>query len=144
MEKNSKIAAWLIDECNKQNLSWAEASRRAGVAQNTISQIVNGTPAGPKRLTALADYFGVPHQFIFELAGLLDPPPSEDSDPLTRRYVDELLNIWHELRDSDPDAAQRLMGITIMQAEMVLAAVRANHGNTDPIPTEEPITEAAL
>ncbi len=44
--------------CEELNLSWAEASRRAGVSPNAISEIVNGTPAGVKRLSALAEYFG--------------------------------------------------------------------------------------
>jgi len=122
-----QLAAWLVDECNKRNLSWSEASRRAGVSHNTISQIVNGVPAGPKRLVALAEYFNAPQEWVFQLAGLLPEPRTDGNiDPLVQRYVDELLSIWHELKDTDENAAQRLMGITIMQAEMLLAAIRAN------------------
>lgn len=44
----SNLAQWLIEECEKRNLSWAEASRNAGVSPNTISQIVNGVKPGQK------------------------------------------------------------------------------------------------
>jgi len=131
METQKQLAEWLIVECNKRNLSWAEASRRAGVAANTISQVVNGTPAGPKRLTALADYFNAPHAFVFQLAGLLSNPADEDYDPLVERYAGELIDIWRQLRELDPEAAQRLMNIGIMQGEMVLLAAQAAKSKED-------------
>jgi len=146
MEKENLLAAWLVEECNKRNLSWAEASRRAGVAANTISQVVNGTPAGPKRLAALAEYFDAPIEQIYQFAGLLPEPDDPDHDPLVQRYAEELLAIWRQLRDTNPDAARRLMSITIMQAEMVLAASRANcppHPEPNPMREEDTITQPA-
>jgi len=50
-----RLAQWLIAECARRGESYREASRKAGVANNTISEIINtGAQPGVKRLVALA------------------------------------------------------------------------------------------
>ena len=122
---SAPLADWLIAECERRHLSWSEASRKAGVSPNTISQIINGTPAGTKRLTALADFFGISPEYLFQLAGLLPKPPAPNDDPEIRRVAQEIIRIWRRLKDTDPEAARRLMNIAIVQAEAFEAAVNA-------------------
>ena len=135
MNKQKELADWLIRECEKRNLSWTEASRRAGVAPNTISQIVNGTPAGIKRLRALAEYFSVPVMYFQQLAGLVPISPNT-LDPALEAVADQLISIYYDLKQLDPDSAERLQRIAVLQAEMVLAAAR-NQSNSETVSQRE-------
>jgi transcriptional regulator with XRE-family HTH domain len=124
--QEENLGDWLITQCNRRGLAWSEASRQAGVAPNTISLIVGGTPAGVKRLTALASYFDVDVEFLMRLSGMLPPrPDSDEIDPELRYKAEELLAIWRRLKAIDPESADRLVGIAILQGEMVMAAARA-------------------
>ena len=49
-ESQTPLVAWLIQACETRGLSWAEASRRAGLSQGTISAIVARHAAGPRNL----------------------------------------------------------------------------------------------
>ena len=46
-------------------------------------------------------------------------------DPDLRDKAEELLAIWRRLQDLDPEAAERLMGIAVLQGEMVLTTANA-------------------
>jgi transcriptional regulator with XRE-family HTH domain len=70
-QPKSPLAAWLIQACEMRNLSWAEASRRAGLSQGAISAIVRGTPPGLEVCKAFAAYFGVPPEDVLRMAGHL-------------------------------------------------------------------------
>lgn len=95
------------------------------MAPNTISQIVNGTPAGIKRLAALADFFSVPLDFLLKLAGHL-PMTENTLDPALQATADQLIQIYHDVKALDPESAERLTRIAILQAELVLAAARSH------------------
>ena len=41
-QPTTPIGEWLNEECQARGLSWAEASRRAGVDRNTVSLIMRG------------------------------------------------------------------------------------------------------
>ena len=102
----SNLAQWLIEECEKRNLSWAEASRNAGVSPNTISQIVNGVKPGQKRLSALAEYFGASPERVFRMAGLLPDRATTDAQRAElRRKVEHIAEL---LADLPPDLQDRL------------------------------------
>lgn len=99
----SNLAQWLIEECEKRNLSWAEASRNAGVSPNTISQIVNGVKPGQKRLLALAEYFGASPERVFRMAGLLPDRATTDAQRAElRRKVEHIAEL-----DAIPDLQDR-------------------------------------
>lgn len=67
------LAAWLIEACAARDLSWAEASRRAGLSQGAISAIVRGAQPGLASCKGLAAGFGVPLEDVLEMAGHLTP-----------------------------------------------------------------------
>lgn len=127
MNTNSdELAEWLIAKCRERDLSWSEASRRAGVSPNTISQIVSGVSPGRVRLTALADFFGMPVVELFRMAGHIPPQVRpDDIPPEIRAKVDAITRIWRELLAMDPESARRLSDIALSQAEMVMAAHRS-------------------
>ena len=126
----SELKDWLIDQCERHNLSWSEASRRAGVAPNSISEIVNGTRPGVKRLTALAEFFGVSPEYLMRMSGHL-PPVNNHTDPELQDTANRLIEMWEVLKKLDPPSAVRLRGIAITQAEMVLAAARAGQNQNE-------------
>ena len=103
------LARWLQEQCEQRNLSWARASRQAGVAPNTISGIMNGQRPGLEVSRALAKYFDVSTEFALRLAGHLPPAPTADRmDPESRamgRHFFEVLaqlpnprmtTVWYE------------------------------------------------
>jgi transcriptional regulator with XRE-family HTH domain len=73
-----KLVTWLIENCESRNLSWGEASTRAGLNRGAISAIINGQVPGLKVCLALADFFGVTPEFILRLAGHLPNYLSDD------------------------------------------------------------------
>jgi hypothetical protein len=99
------LADWLIQACETRSLSWAKASRRAGLHQGAISAIVRGAQQGLEICKGLAGFFGVPLEDVLREAGHMTPVPStpwppelvalvrevEDLPPLLRRAV---INAW--------------------------------------------------
>ena len=69
------LSAWLLVECEKRNLRFSEASRRAGVAPNTISAILNGQTPGLEVCKALAAFFGESPEYVLYLAGHIPHKP---------------------------------------------------------------------
>lgn len=67
------VATWLIEACAARDLSWAEASRRAGLYQGAISAIVRGMQPGLAVCKGLAGFFGAPLEDVLQLAGHLTP-----------------------------------------------------------------------
>lgn len=90
-DTQSPLAAWLSEECRARDLSWAEASRRAGVDKGAISLIVRGRQPGLATCEALAAFFGVPPEYVLRLAGRLggEPEPPQLA-PAVRDMVREL------------------------------------------------------
>jgi len=72
-ESPTPLATWLIQACATRDLSWAEASRRAGLSQGTISAIVRGTQPGLEICKGLAGFFGEPLEDVLRLAGHMSP-----------------------------------------------------------------------
>ncbi len=70
------VAQWLVEECEAQNLSWREASQRAGVDKGTISAIVRGAQPGWEVCKALAIFFRKSPEYALRLAGHLNTIPS--------------------------------------------------------------------
>ena len=59
-QSQAPLVARLTQACETRGLSWAEASRRGGLSQGTISAIVRGTQPGLDICKGLAGFFGVP------------------------------------------------------------------------------------
>ena len=67
-------------------------------------------------------------------------PYTPEPDPIDtelRAKAEELIAIWRELRDTDPEAGQRLVNIAVLQAEMVQAAARARQTTDDGVQQTE-------
>jgi transcriptional regulator with XRE-family HTH domain len=89
-QSNSPLADWLIQACETRNLSWAEASRRAGLSQGAISAIVRGTLPGLETCKALAAFFGVPPEDVLRMAGHLAPARAQTWPPELVALVQEV------------------------------------------------------
>lgn len=88
----SPIAAWLVEECEKRNLSWSQASLRAGLSRGTVSAIINGQQPGLEVCKALAQFFNVPIEHLLRLAGHLPTPPSpRDAEE------EDIITLWRQL-----------------------------------------------
>jgi transcriptional regulator with XRE-family HTH domain len=114
----SPIAQWLIEECRIRELSWAEASRRAGVDKSTISMIVRGLQPGLRTSRALAAFFGAPTEYVLRLAGRLENATEAP------RLAPEILELALEVEQLPP--AQQKACLNVMRA--VLDAMEAAGG----------------
>lgn len=71
----TELGQWLTEACRERDLSWAEASRRADLFPGAISSFVRGTQPGLATCKKLADFFGVPVEFVLQIAGHSTRPP---------------------------------------------------------------------
>lgn len=97
---------WLNKEMERRDWSMREASRRAGLAHNTISLYVRGerTP-DPEVCAALADAFGVTTEYVMYLAGHIEHDPSRH-DPTIEAIARRIGQI--------PDPTQRELVISTL------------------------------
>jgi len=101
----SALGQWIIDECAARGLSWAEASRRAGVDKSTISLIIRGQRPGLDTCRALAAVFDVPTEQVLRLAGHLE---GSQSPPLLSPAVRSLAL---EVEQLPPQAQARVLDV---------------------------------
>lgn len=95
------LKVWLHQQMDARNLSQTAASKRAGLAPNAISEIMNGVNPGIEKCKALASYFGVPLSKVLVLAGHIETPADE------RAFLtEEIVTALSSLTDS---AKQRLL-----------------------------------
>ena len=76
-----ELRDWLNDACERRNLSWRQASIRAGINPGAISGIMNGERPGLEVCKALAQSFGTSTEYVLRLAGHLPPAPTDDDIP---------------------------------------------------------------
>ena len=123
---SQELIDWVNTQLEQKGISGTTASIGAGLNRGAISSIVNGSNPGLEVCKALAGYFDRPPETVLRLAGHLPPIPDRNEiDPELRHKADELLAIWRRLRNLDAESAERVMRIAVLQAEMVLAAVRS-------------------
>jgi transcriptional regulator with XRE-family HTH domain len=112
----SAIARWLVAECEARDLSWAEASRRAGVDKGTISAIVRGHQPGLETCKAFAAFFETPLEDVLRLAGHLPAESPTELPPEVLVLVREMerlpqpiqraaLRAWRAVLDGFTDRA---------------------------------------
>jgi transcriptional regulator with XRE-family HTH domain len=112
-----QLIDWINDQLGRTNLSQSEASRRAGLGPNAISEIINGRTPGLKVCIALGEFFGVSVEYVLRLAGHLPPRQAVPSE--LRRKVDRIAELLTTL---PPDLQDRLADALIIQAEASKAA----------------------
>lgn len=71
-----ELLEWIDEQLDRTGLSDSEASRRAGLSHVAIYEIRSGLRPGLKKCVALAEFFGVPTDYVLRLAGHLPPRPS--------------------------------------------------------------------
>lgn len=127
MDTTSPLGNYILELCERQNLSMREASIRSDLSPETIGVIVRrgvSTKPRPETLRQIADALGGSFQKMMVLAGHL-PPSNNTLDPELVAIADELIDIWYDLKELDPESAERLTRIAVLQAEMVLAAAKS-------------------
>lgn len=121
----SALGAYLVDSCERHNLSMREASLRAGLSDATISVIVrrgDDTTPRPETLQTLARTLDGDFQHMMRLAGHLPPAPQRAIDD--ERLQAKLQRLTEVLSRLPPDLQARIMEQAILLAEVVDAAYR--------------------
>ena len=80
MDNQSPLGQYILELCQRQNLSLREASVKSNLAPETISQILRrGRSTKPRSdtLNAIADALGGDFTQMMRLAGHLPPAPTE-------------------------------------------------------------------
>lgn len=107
MTRTSPLGEYILTLLEDQNLSMREASMRAGLAPETVSQIIrrgkSSTPR-PDTLKLIASALGGNYQYMMILAGHLSPAPAA-LDQETRARLEELAR---KLALLDPAERERI------------------------------------
>ena len=115
----SPLAEWIVAECAARGLTWAEASRRAGVDKSSISLIVRGQRPGIATCRALARVFDVPVEQVLRLAGHLEGSSQERTlPPVLRILVQELEQLPDEMQEPLLDAWRAMLDATRIAAKL--------------------------
>ena len=125
------LGRYILKRLKQKNLSMRQASLDAGLAPETVSQVIRrgrtSTPR-PDTLRLIADAIDGDYHQMMVLANYVDLPRGLDAvPPEQREVVFRLLTIWAELDDVDPsgDSLRRLLTMITTQAETFRAVVRA-------------------
>ena len=122
-----QLREWLNDECTRRNLTWRDASVRAGVYPGAISAIMNGQRPGLEVCKALARSLGTSPEHVLRMAGHLPPLPATDNGtpPELIAAAREIQAIWRRVHRIDPEAAAELVRIAVIQGKAFELAVNA-------------------
>lgn len=129
--ENTPLAEYILDLLEKQNMSMREGSMRAGLAPETISQVIRrgrtNTPR-PDTLRLIATALGGSYRKMMVLAGHLEPQPGIGGmDPEIQEIVEELIDRWDSIARRDPsgESLRQLLTIVTTQAAAFEAAMAA-------------------
>lgn len=122
------LADYVLDICERHNLTMRQASIRSGLDPSTIAKIVrrgkHGGAASPATLQAIADALGADFRRMMVLAGHLDQPLEAGPDDGDLVYdILRIQEVWRKLRHVDPDAARRLAEHTLAVSNTMLDAI---------------------
>ena len=121
----SALGQWIIDECAARGLSWAAASRQAGVDKSTISLIIRGQRPGLDTCRALAAVFDVPTEQVLRLAGHLE---GSQSPPLLSPAVRSLAL---EVEQLPPQAQARVLDVWRAALQAIRSVAEDARPNAD-------------
>jgi transcriptional regulator with XRE-family HTH domain len=110
----------------QRHLSMREASMRADLAPETISQLLRRGPSSkprPETLLMIAEALDGDYVHMLRLAGHLPEVDAEPTPTAVRLRAEELIAKWREIYEVDPQAAENLMRLTVVQAEAFQVAV---------------------
>jgi transcriptional regulator with XRE-family HTH domain len=75
--QHQRLVDYLREQKQASGMTMAALSRRMGLSDGQLSNIVNGTVPGLKLCRQLANYFSVSLEYILYLAGHTDEPPTK-------------------------------------------------------------------
>ena len=97
--QHQRLVTYLLDQKEITGMTLAEISRRAGLNDGQLSNIVNGVVPGLKLCRQLAAYFKIPLEYMLYLAGHIDHPPGE--------YGLEIERMAHMVKRIDDENTRR-------------------------------------
>lgn len=110
-----ELRSWLASECERRNLTWREASIRAGVNPGAISAVMTGSKPGLQMCISLAESFDVAPEYVLRLAGHLPPANSDPMAPLAAQRMRQMAKIFAKLPD---DIQEELTGALLEFAKV--------------------------
>jgi len=93
-----QLQRWLKEKCEEQNLSWREASIKAGLNAGFISAIMSGQVPGLESCKAIANFFHVSPVLILQMAGHIENAPNS---PMLDPLFQDIAAAWPDLTDKD-------------------------------------------
>ena len=96
------LAEFLISECRDRDMSWRQASLKAGLDHSAISRFIRGTQPSPLSCAKLADYFGYSLDHMLVLAGHRDDELQQYDSNKNGLFM----AIWKRL---NPDEQERVL-----------------------------------
>ena len=115
----------------RRGLTQGQLAYKADTTSSQISRLENDERPGAQAVLVgrIAAILGTSIDYL--LGNTENPAPIKmpengrnTIDPHLQAIADELIDIWYDLRELDPESADRLTRIALLQAEMVLAAAR--------------------
>lgn len=129
MGELTSLGLYILDLIESQNLSMREASLKAGLAPETISQMLRRGKAStprPDTLRLLADGLNGNYEYMMQLAGHLPPRSRGNTIPAEQQArIEHIIDVWREIAELDPASLGRLLAVVEGQAEMAQALMEA-------------------
>lgn len=120
-----QLIQWLNEQCEEGNMTWREASLKAGLNPGAISAIMNGQRPGLETCKALAKLFDVPVEFVLRIAGHLPPHPDHaDLAPTAQAELEEIERIVRGLPEDLQDEFAREILAMAKAMERIHRSVR--------------------
>ena len=118
--QHQRLIDYLQEQKTASGMTMAELSRRMGLSDGQLSNIVNGAVPGLKLCRQLARYFNVSVEYMLYLAGHIEDPPGEYGEDIER--MAHMVN-----RIGDDDTRRRAVTAVTAVLEAFLLEDRA-HG----------------
>lgn len=100
-----ELQQWLKLQCERNNLSWREASLKSGLNPGAISAIMGGEQPGLKTCKALSKFFGASITSVLQMAKHIEPL-NPDTAPLIEQLLldplfQEFLESWKAMDERE-------------------------------------------
>lgn len=117
--QHQNLVDYLQEQKESSGMTMAELSRRMGLSDGQLSNIVNGAVPGLKLCRQLAGYFNVSVEYMLYLAGHIEDAPGE--------YDMEIERMAHMVnRIGDEDTRRRAVSAATAVLEAFLLEDRAH------------------
>ena len=94
--QHQRLVEYLMEQKEITGMSLAEMSRRIGLNDGQLSNIVNGVAPGLKLCRQLSDYFNIAPEYLLYMAGQLENPPGQYG-----LEIERMAHIVNSIQDGD-------------------------------------------